>query len=103
MSVKHTELPSDDLIAFALTEAFGEKCPDFDPDCYTCRAWAKYDAVQDLVKALEACQAALALVVEPKAIKSSSVLGAFTQAFEADCKARSALAKFKALSAENGQ
>lgn len=35
--------PSDDLIAFAITEAFGERCPTTDDDCYTCQAWSQYD------------------------------------------------------------
>lgn len=34
---------TDDLIAFAITETFGARCSTFDEDCYTCRAWAKYD------------------------------------------------------------
>lgn len=35
--------PSDDLIAFAITETFGERCKDRDADCYTCQAWDQYD------------------------------------------------------------
>jgi hypothetical protein len=38
--------PSDDLIAFAITEAFGERCPTTDADCYTCQAWSQYDALR---------------------------------------------------------
>lgn len=34
---------SDDLIFEAISEAFGARCPDFEPDCYCCRAWAQYD------------------------------------------------------------
>lgn len=33
------------LIPEAITEAFGERCPDFDPGCACCRAWAEYDAL----------------------------------------------------------
>lgn len=35
-----------DLIAEAITEAFGERCPDFEPSCYCCQAWAEYDALK---------------------------------------------------------
>lgn len=60
-------------------------------------------AVTELVEALEACQASLALMIEPKAIKSSSVMGAFTQAFEADCKARSALTHYRELAGTSNE
>ena len=42
-------------------------------------------------KALEDCQKALAAIIDPKAIKSTSVMNAFAQATEAECKARAAL------------
>lgn len=35
--------PSDDLIKFAITEEYGERCSTFDQDCYTCRAWSQFD------------------------------------------------------------
>ena len=35
--------PSDDLLAFSITEALGERCDDFNQDCYTCQAWQQYD------------------------------------------------------------
>jgi hypothetical protein len=31
------------LIAELITEQYGERCPDFDPDCWACKAWAEYD------------------------------------------------------------
>ena len=38
------ELPADeDLIAEAITEAFGERCPDFEPECHCCKVWKQYD------------------------------------------------------------
>lgn len=42
--------PSDveDFIAEAITGAFGERCPDFEPSCYCCQAWAQYDALKQL-------------------------------------------------------
>ena len=39
--------PSDDLLAFAIVETFGERCPTVDSDCYTCKAWAQYDAIRN--------------------------------------------------------
>lgn len=35
----------DDLIAESITEAFGERCSDFNPDCWCCRAWKQYDDI----------------------------------------------------------
>lgn len=26
-----------------MNEEWGERCPDFDPDCLCCKAWAFYD------------------------------------------------------------
>lgn len=39
------EIP-EDYLADAITEAFGERCPDFAEGCPCCDAWAQYDAVQ---------------------------------------------------------
>lgn len=36
--------PDDlNLIAEAITEAFGERCPDYEPGCFCCDAWKQYD------------------------------------------------------------
>lgn len=59
------------------------------------RAVNTYPAVADLVEALEHCQSALAMVIAPDAIKSSTVMHAFAQAIEAECKARTALSRFE--------
>lgn len=50
-------------------------------------------AAPDLLEALRSCQSALASMIDPDAIKSSTVLNAFTQATEAEAKARRAIAK----------
>ena len=50
-------------------------------------------AAPELLEALTLCQAALAVMIAPDAIKSTTVLSAFAQATEADFKARAALAK----------
>lgn len=33
-------------IAEAITEHWGEKCPDFHPDCHTCLAWKEYEVLK---------------------------------------------------------
>lgn len=34
----------DRLISWLYTRRiWGARCPDFDPDCYTCRRWAEHD------------------------------------------------------------
>lgn len=51
------------------------------------------NAHNDLVKALKNAQRALAMVVAPEAIKTTSVMGAYAHAFEAEVAARAALSK----------
>jgi len=34
------------LISLSITEALGERCPDFDPECWCCKAWAEFDALR---------------------------------------------------------
>ena len=36
----------EDLIAEAITEQFGERCPDFDADCLCCKVWQQYHALK---------------------------------------------------------
>jgi hypothetical protein len=38
----------EDLIAEAITEQFGERCPDFDANCYCCRVWRQYDELKTI-------------------------------------------------------
>ena len=38
------------LLAEAITEAFGERCPDFAEGCYCCEAWRLYDDLAFVVK-----------------------------------------------------
>lgn len=35
-----------DLIKEALTEHFGEPCPDYDKDCICCKAWKQFDKLK---------------------------------------------------------
>lgn len=35
------------MIAEAITEYLGERCPDFDPLCHTCRVWRQYDVMRE--------------------------------------------------------
>lgn len=37
-----SEIP-EDLIAEAITSAFGERCPDYEPECHCCKVWKQYD------------------------------------------------------------
>ena len=39
-----------DLIKEAITEYWGEKCPDFNANCPTCKAWAEIEQLQNEVK-----------------------------------------------------
>lgn len=41
-----TDLPVTDLIAEAITEAFGERCLYVMEGCPCCDAWAQYDALR---------------------------------------------------------
>lgn len=50
-------------------------------------------AAPDILMALNRAQKALALIVEPNAIKQSTVLHAFAQTMEAEAAARAAIAK----------
>lgn len=36
----------EDLIAEAITEQFGERCPDFDANCHCCKVWQQYHALK---------------------------------------------------------
>ncbi|MFC0246444.1 hypothetical protein ACFOLL_04575 [Falsochrobactrum ovis] len=33
------------LIVEAITEHYGERCPDYDEDCFCCKVWSDYDAL----------------------------------------------------------
>ena len=35
-----------DYIAEAITGQWGERCPDYEPQCACCAAWAQYDALK---------------------------------------------------------
>ena len=53
-----------DLIADAIREHWGERCPDFDPECWCCRAWAEYDEITRLRAENERLRAALREVMD---------------------------------------
>jgi hypothetical protein len=36
-------IKADELVKEAITEWWGERCPDFDPHCRTCLAWQFFD------------------------------------------------------------
>jgi len=54
-------------IVEAITEQWGERCPDFDADCACCQVWAEYDALA----------AALAVAPKPRVRKLEWKEGGF--------------------------
>lgn len=40
------------LVAEAVAEHWGERCPDFEPGCPCCRAWAEFDQIERQAAAL---------------------------------------------------
>lgn len=34
------------LIKQAIKEYYGKRCPDFEPECVVCQAWAEFDATK---------------------------------------------------------
>ena len=38
-----------DYIAEAITAHWGERCPDYEPQCACCAAWAQYDTLKACV------------------------------------------------------
>ena len=49
------------LLEEAISEYFGERCPDFEPGCPCCRAWAEFDETERLRTALLRADRYLAL------------------------------------------
>ena len=49
--------PAMNLIAEALTDFYGERCPNFAPGCTCCEAWAQYDEFMARPKMGEAREA----------------------------------------------
>lgn len=35
------------MIEEAIAEHWGERCPDFEPECFLCQVWAKLDALTE--------------------------------------------------------
>ena len=46
----------------AITEHWGERCSEYDPGCFCCRAWDQFDAVDELQKRLGEAESKLAAV-----------------------------------------
>lgn len=95
---KYTYIQREDYSSTALR--YGGTWPAFDmapPDnlhnALAVEVQALRDANAELVAALRAAQRALALIVEPNAIKQSTVIHAFAQTMAAEAKSRAALAK----------
>jgi hypothetical protein len=43
-----------DLIADAITDQYGERCPEYAEGCFTCEAWKQYDYMRGLEARIEA-------------------------------------------------
>lgn len=50
-----------DLIQQAVAEQWGERCPDFHPDCACCQAWAAIDVAVDAHRIAKTAQKSLKL------------------------------------------
>ena len=37
------------LIKEAVKEYYGKRCPDFEPECVVCQAWAEYDKAKQML------------------------------------------------------
>ena len=37
------------LIKHAIKEYYGKRCPDFEPECVVCQAWAEFDEAKRAV------------------------------------------------------
>lgn len=37
---------ANELIAHAITDYYGERCPEYDADCFCCKAWAEFDRLR---------------------------------------------------------
>ena len=47
---------NNNLIREAIADYLGERCKDFDSNCMTCQAWAKFDSLiesEDRIKAMK--------------------------------------------------
>lgn len=58
-----------DYIAEAITEAFGERCPEYAEGCHTCEVWKQYDglmAAEEALIRIEAWSEAYPLEVFPE-------------------------------------
>jgi len=64
-----------------------------DADCIAPDEPETVDHTPELLEALRKCQAALAMLTAPDAIKSSSVLHAWAHCVEAEAAARAAISK----------
>lgn len=51
--------------------------------------------VEEVVEVLQHCQKTLAMMVDPKAVEQTTVLVAYSNAVEAETRARSLLSKIK--------
>jgi G3E family GTPase len=54
-----------DYIAEAITEAFGERCPEFAEGCACCEAWKQYDGLLSDIRTADEQAEKLESLLEP--------------------------------------
>ena len=96
MTTREAEAPSDDLIAEAIEDQFGERSPDFHQDCSTCQAWAQYDALRASEQSLSDLSARYEAVCrERDEARTMAALSPETQTGAALHRAEAALATLR--------
>lgn len=54
MTTEEIEQDKFNIVAVAITEAVGARCPDFEATCLCCQSWAAFDAITQQSEKLEA-------------------------------------------------
>lgn len=73
-----------DYIAEAITVHWGERCPDYEPQCACCAAWAQYDALKARVAIPEGWRC---VPIEPTEAQWGGLARKMMLAWDADAKA----------------
>lgn len=74
-----SDKPEGDLIAYAITETFGERCPDYEETCPCCKAWEQYDARESYANLINI----IADIREKSGVGGKPMLGELADAIEA--------------------
>lgn len=74
-----SDKPDGDLISYAITETFGERCPDHEETCPCCKAWEQYDARESYANLINI----IADIREKSGVGGKPMLGELADAIEA--------------------